>query len=281
LFIGILKENPSLKERQMATNQHFYFPFGQKLSKVSQADTSPKKAFVLGVYASAVHARWVDQNGLQKVAALAVATEPSIFWTGEGAEKIISGIKIPEELGRLVLPKNIGMNGPSGRALDDLYLKPLGLSRDDAWLCDLLPESRVNEQQGKAIEEQYTCLVEEHDLSPATIAPFKKRELDSAERRSEILKELEDSQAETLILLGDLPIKWFLRFYADRKFSKLSDFGDADSDYGKSHDLIINGKVFHVIALCHPRQAAGLGRSSTKWGVLHQDWVKTASQLTA
>jgi hypothetical protein len=51
----------------------YYFPFGQELRKVEQKDKNSKKAFVLGVYASAVHARWIDENGRQKVAALAVA----------------------------------------------------------------------------------------------------------------------------------------------------------------------------------------------------------------
>lgn len=35
----------------------FVFPFGSQLKKVEQADKSPKKVFVLGVYASAVHAK--------------------------------------------------------------------------------------------------------------------------------------------------------------------------------------------------------------------------------
>ncbi len=36
------------------------FPFGQKVKEVVQKDRIPKQVFVLGVYASAVHARWVQ-----------------------------------------------------------------------------------------------------------------------------------------------------------------------------------------------------------------------------
>ena len=41
----------------------YYFPFGQELHPLVQEDKSPKKIFVLGVYASAVksyvkHLRW-------------------------------------------------------------------------------------------------------------------------------------------------------------------------------------------------------------------------------
>jgi hypothetical protein len=103
----------------------YYFPFGKDLKKVEQKDKSPKKAFVLGVYASAVHASWIGTNRKQKVAALAVASEPEIFWTGANAEKIISSIEIPEQLGRFALLVNRNLNGPSGRALNNLFLKPL------------------------------------------------------------------------------------------------------------------------------------------------------------
>ena len=52
------------------------FPFGEEVRKVEQKDRSPKQVFILGVYASAVHARWVNVNGKTVVRALAVASEP-------------------------------------------------------------------------------------------------------------------------------------------------------------------------------------------------------------
>ena len=222
----------------------FFFPFGQSLKKVEQNDRSSKEAFVLGVYASAVHARWIDKNGKQKIAALAVASEPEIFWRGENAEEIINGIQIPSELGKLTLPKDKRLNGPSGRALDEKYLKPLNLNRKTTWLCDLLPYSRVNENQKSAIEKHYTQdLIESNGLLKATIPEFDKKELNSESRREEILLELENSKAEKLILLGDLPIKWFLRFY-DKRFSTLSQFGDTIDVYGREREIKINNSSF-------------------------------------
>ena len=259
--------------------ERYFFPFGQELRKVEQKDKSPKEAFVLGVYASAVHARWVDKNGKQVVSALAVASEPEIFWRGDHAETIISGIDIPDELGTLTVPKDSRLNGPSGRALDKLFLKPLGLTRENVWLCDLLPYSRLNENQRKAIEENYTKeLISKYNLTPATIPPFIKKDLNSPPRREEILQELEDSKAETLILLGDLPIYWFLRFF-DKRYSKLSQFGETPDTYGKAHPISINGKIYKVIPFCHPRQADRLGTSNSKWGSLHDYWVKNQGQL--
>jgi hypothetical protein len=254
----------------------FYFPFGQSLKKVQQVDRTKKKAFVLGVYASAVHARWIDKDGKQKVSALAVASEPCIFWTGENAEQIISSIAIPKKLGTLTVPSDKNLNGPSGRALDRLYLKPLGLDRKSTWLCDLLPESRVNKLQRKAIDTHYTAdIIEQFNLKPATVPDFDKKELNSERRREEILEELATSEAESLILLGELPIYWFLRFH-DRRFTKLSQFVEnQDRDaYGRGIEIKINSKSYNVIPLCHPRQADRLGRSNVKWGELHNDWIK-------
>ncbi len=62
--------------------EQYYFPFGQELKKVEQIEKASKDAFVLGVYASAVHAKWLDKNDKQKVSALAVASEPEILWRG-------------------------------------------------------------------------------------------------------------------------------------------------------------------------------------------------------
>jgi len=64
----------------------YQYPFGQPLIPVIQKDRGPKKVFVLGVYASAVHAKWRDQFGTVLVQALAVASEPYIFWRGDGVE---------------------------------------------------------------------------------------------------------------------------------------------------------------------------------------------------
>ena len=107
-----------------------------------------------------------------------------------------------------------------------------------------------------------------YNLKPATVPLFDKKELNSSSRRAEILQELEESKAETLILLGDHPIYWFLRFF-DKRDSRLSQFGETPETYGKSHPIKINDRTYNVIPLCHPRQADRFGASSTKWGKLH------------
>lgn len=202
------------------------FPFGMPLKRLVQLDKSPKKVFVLGVYASAVHARWIGPDKKIKVRALAVASEPYIFWRGEGAENIIAGIHIPEGIGYL-MPAEQQLNGPSGRALDEFFLTPLGFKREDAWLCDIVPHSLMNPSQKRAIEAKYEPIREQFGLPEVTIPPVNKSFMDN-KRRQEIIEELELSKARTLILLGDIPIKLLLAGLTDKK--RLSDFGSNSED---------------------------------------------------
>src|SRR5438477_1553938 len=100
----------------MSDQLPFMFPFGQRMERVvHRPDGRHKRAFVLGIYSSAVHARWVGSDGAQKVSALAVSSEPEIFWSGRNA-----GFSIPvidPRLGRFE-PAAPANNGPSGRALE-------------------------------------------------------------------------------------------------------------------------------------------------------------------
>lgn len=250
---------------------NYIYPFGSELRKVKQQDKSPKKVFVLGVYASAVHAKWIGVDGKVKVTALAVASEPEIFWRGNDAEQIISKIDIKAGCGRLV-PADKRFNGPSGIVLDELFLSPLGLTRNDVWLSDILPYTRLNPNQLNAIEKHYNPLIAKFGLPPCTIPKFSTSELWSIERIGEILDELQQSQADTVILLGELPVKHFLAHFT--KYRKLSDFGTTPDTYGKIHELSIEGKTYRVLPLVHPRQAAALGKNSPEWQMLHQNWLK-------
>jgi uracil-DNA glycosylase len=255
---------------------HGFFPFGQPVEEVDQKDRTPKRVFVLGVYASAVHARWVNPEGKDVVKALAVASEPEIFWRGENAESIISKITIPSDLGAL-LPADSKFNGPSGKALDELILEPLGLNRNSTWLCDLVPYSCVNATQMKAIERSYNPRVEVYSL-PKHSVPSLPQPLTDEARRNEILDEIIESKADSLILLGDQPIRWFLSDF-DNRWKNLSDFGEPLLNYGILHETSFRGKPIKILPLAHPRQIAKLGSSSDKWFSAHQFWLKNHANM--
>jgi hypothetical protein len=251
------------------------FPFGEPVRRVEQMDRSRKRVFVLGVYSSAVHAEWLGANGKRLVNALAVCSEPDIFWRGEGAAELISRIRVPPDLGRLV-PAPARFNGPSGVALDELILSPMGLVRSDAWLCDLVCHSCLNPQQEAAVRRAYLPLARSHGLSVPSV-PTVPRVLADSERRAAILGELMESDAEVLVVLGDQPLRWFLRPLA-RAHPRLADFGATPAAYGRAHPVTVGGREIAVVPLAHPRQIARLGRSSQRWFDLHAHWMSDVAR---
>lgn len=249
---------------------NYYFPFGQELHPLAQEDKSPKKVFVLGVYASAVHARW-KKDGQIICQALAVASEPRIFWDGnpEEAKAIIDAIAIPKELG-ILEPAGRQLNGPSAKVLDENILAPLGYTRQDAWLCDCLPETRLNPSQVKALKDKYIPLIKEYNLNPVTI-PVRPSSFCDKARSAAITEELLQSQAELLVLLGDIPIAQYLKKVAEVPCSTLSEYV-ALYGYGNRTAVSIRGKTIQVLPLAHPRQIGALGAHSEKWFLIHQNW---------
>ena len=250
------------------------FPFGQPIRRVVQADRGPKRVFVLGVYASAVHARWVNIAGKQVVKALGVASEPYIFWKGEGAEEIISQIRIPEKAGRLESAGR-SLNGPSGRSIDEHFLGPLGLTRDDAWLCDLVPHSCMNTAQANAVKNHYARLVMEMGLPPVEW-PDVPVPLANDARLTQVAAELRKSNADVVITLGDQPLRWFAPAFGS--YRSLRDYGKNSDTYGQLHAIEIEGRQRHLLPLVHPRQAARLGGHNRIWAELHSSWVRNVAK---
>lgn len=250
----------------------YRFPFGEKVNTLTQQDKTPKDIFVLGVYASAVHAKWVKDKFVI-CQALAVASEPYIFWDGnpEEAQTIIDRIHIPEEVGRLVLP-NRNLNGPSAKILDEKILAPLGYKREEAWLCDLLPQSRLNQNQQKVIKEKYNPLISQYHLNPVTVPPKNGSFYDS-ERCKEITDEILSSKAEKLVLLGDNPIKQYLSKVCDIDFSSLGEY-TKKYGYAKPYPINIAGKYIEIIPVTHPRQIGGLGEFNAYWFETHEKWME-------
>lgn len=247
------------------------FPFGEPVREVRQEDREPKCLFVLGVYASAVHAKWVGPDNKGGIRAVGVASEPYIFWCGDGAEEIVARIPVPSSAGRLELAAK-QYNGPSGLPLDKYFLTPLGLDRSKAWLSDLVPHSCMNPSQKKAIQESYEPLVG-NALLPAVSWPSVPSSLADETRCKEILAEIVDSGAHVVMLLGDEPIKWFLNHFDDR-WTKVAHFGKTATEYGRLHSCQLQDLKIDVLPLVHPRQAAGLGHCDPEWRSLHDAWVK-------
>jgi uracil-DNA glycosylase len=188
------------------------FPFGMPIKPVQQEDRSQKRVFVLGVYASAVHALWLDDKDDSVIInALAVASEPEIFWRGDKPEDIVAKVKLAVGAGSLV-PASRTLNGPSGIALDELFLAPLGVCRDQAWLCDLLPESTCKPNQAAALGREYLPRMARLGLPSYQFPPVPK-ELMTAARATEVEEKILEASPSVLVTLGDPPLKWFASRY--------------------------------------------------------------------
>ena len=251
------------------------FPFGMPVLPLVQKEKNCRQIFVLGVYASAVHARWIDPKGRTVINALAVASEPEIFWRGDNAQEIVESISVPEQAGRLTASDK-QLNGPSGRALDRQFLEPLGVNRNDTWLCDLLPVSRMNPNQAKALARAYAPRMQEWDL-PCYDLPPVPNELASPERRLEIEGEVRKAHPSIFITLGDKPLQWFTRYFGSK--GRLSAYGESTKEYGQLHDIRIADIDMKLLPLVHPRQAGALGAHSDKWRSLHSFWTEKVAPV--
>lgn len=231
---------------------------------------------MLGVYASAVHARWCNKDGKELVQALGVASEPNIFWRGENAKDGVSRIDVPDDAGSLE-PAAERFNGPSGRSLDDNFLNPLGLERNHVWLCDCIPHSCMNQCQSNALEREYYKVADHLGLSPVNW-PHPPTQIPQ-DRVDEIAHELSESQAEIMITLGDNPLKWFasLKFGSKRR---LHSFGKNRNDYGRFHKVQFRERTLRLLPLAHPRPVSRIWKHDTDWANLHKTWEQqVAPQL--
>ena len=253
----------------------YQFPFGEKVKRLEQQDRSPKKVFVLGVYASAVHAKWVNRGSVV-CQALAVASEPYIFWDGDinDAREIIEQINIPPEAGKLMLPY-AGLNGPSGKVLDENILKPLGVERRESWLCDMLPESRLNPNQQKVVEKKYNPLIGKCNLNKVTV-PIEDGKFCDNKRCEEITNEILISKADVLVLLGDMPIRQYLNRVCSTDFVNLRDYTNKYG-YGQTKFIRLAERTISIMPIAHPRQIGSLGSSNQIWYDKHKIWEKFLS----
>lgn len=260
----------------MDTVDQAVFPFGLPVVKLFQTDRTPKKVFILGVYSGTVQARWLERSGKILARALPVASEPELYWCGdqERAEQIIKSINIPEELG-LLIPEGKEINGPIGRSLDKLFLEPLGVIRQDSWLCDMIPFSLMNRGQRKAIK-RYSRLIAGSSLLPSSVPSTElKIQLVDSSRREEILAEINESKAEILISLGDLPLKMFLSHHGLEKV-RLADY----SIYGRLHPIKLGDREIQLLPLIHPRDTLRESGYATRWFEYHKRWLeKDAKEL--
>ena len=250
----------------------WHFPFGAPAPVVRQQALEGARAFVLGVHAGAVVAKWIDALGTLRSVAIAVASEPHLYWRGDDEAQVIAAVRPPAIAGRLH-PPGFDLNGQVGRALDQHFLRPLGLTRATAWLCDLMPEYRLNDAQRETIQRSYAPLARKLGLPAATIPRLPAKFAD-AHRIEQIVEEFLASGAETLITLGDTVLREFARPLRISEHATVAGFGLRHFEYGASHPFTLRGRKFQLMPLVHPRQAASLGGHTPQLVSVHAIWAR-------
>ena len=83
------------------------------------------------------------------------------------------------------------------------------------------------------------------------------------------------SEADLLVLLGDIPIAQYLKRVPAVPYSTLGEYVDKYG-YGTPTETVIREKTIRVLPLAHPRQIGALGAHSERWFQAHKAWENRA-----
>jgi hypothetical protein len=239
------------------------FPFGATLAPVQPSAASARRILVLGVYASALHARWKYGSGRRDyVAALAVDNEPTPFWDGRDQEDRIASVRPP--FGQL-LPTP--QNGCSGKALDEHYLQRLNLLRGDCWITDLHNRYLAQRAQRLAFERAYRAVGAQ--APPWTLPPRTGTVHPSKARLRELQAEFTTASPRWVITLGAEPLDVLGLPRLDK------------ATYGRASRAVIWGREVGLLAFTHPRNAGRLGAFSQDWYDRHKTWSDEEASTVA
>ena len=256
----------NLDEEALADMETYQFPFGRSHGPTPpQTPIGEADLFVVGVYPSALHAAWFAPGGRRLCQALAVDIEPWSFWDGADAAQRVQEIAagVPPEAGKLE-PADPRWNGPSGRTLREMYLKPLG--NPSCWITDLHDLYYISDGNARAIEKHYAHLAKRLDLPEARLPSRPPRVQPSPERLSTLEEEFLVSGAGWVLTLGNEPLP--VLFPEGPRRLVLEGYGEPVMR------MLFGRYEVTAIHFCHPRQAAGLGRSSVRWAETHAAWIE-------
>lgn len=197
-----------------------------------------------------------------------MADEPEPFWDGTGHQAVLQRVaqRVPPQAGSL---RDAGdHNGRAGRTLNDHFLSPLGLVRDDIWVADIQNYYLASDGQVQRVKKSYAPFAESGVVPPAELIPRASRPSinDLADDRSPSLRdEWEEASPEWLITLGDEPVKVL----------GLTDL--RDTEYGQPRTATVMGREVYHLALVHTRQAGRHGSYSQEWHDRHHEWLRGLS----
>ena len=113
--------------RPEGTTVEHWYPSVRAADPVrEQADRGPKRVFVLGVQARAVHARWCDWRKADRQGC-GGGLPPCVFWCGDGWKRFSRESHVPPQAGYREPPAG-NLDGPSRKSIDEHSLRPFELT---------------------------------------------------------------------------------------------------------------------------------------------------------
>jgi hypothetical protein len=133
----------------------------------------------------------------------------------------------------------------------------------------MVPHALSDRGQQSAIQKRYEPLRQRFGLHESTV-PLKPansagwRDLVEVER---LVQELEQSQADTIISLGNPVIEHFLNRVCVTPIPRLT-----PEDYGAVRQVVMKGGArYQVVCLAHMRVTTI--RPMDRWRIAHEDWI--------
>lgn len=251
------------------------FPFGQPSGRCQPQRVAEAEAFVMGVYPSALHIRWVNQDF--RVAALAVDEEPWPFWDGADQDQRVQTWQTKvgwQPAWGKVAPAG-RLNGSSGVSVRDHVLNALGIEIGRVWLTDAVPFFHVHRgpgTQGAAMSSRYDVFARQHGLPlhnlPDRPSPDRLIQYAVEQELVRLREELLDSKASLVITLGNEALAVAAALVEGDLPRALS----PGATYGATSTTRIEGRTIQVLPLVHPGQRAAV------WRAAHDRWRESRAE---
>ena len=237
------------------------FPFGQPVLPRPPSAASPRPVFILGAYPSALHVAWKPLGAGRPIRAVAVENEPEPFWDGENEEAHIAAWKQAvrfdaRPLGRIA-PAG-PLNGVNGRWLSENVLAPLGITRADVWLTDVLDTYRCGAELADRLDITYVAFVADSSDMHLAVHSLQAQPADEAivdealtNHRERLTRELRTARPRLIITLGNAALRVLRELVAVDSTAHAPERLDP-SDYGRSVPVTTDGSSGEWIALAHP-----------------------------
>jgi uracil-DNA glycosylase len=264
----IPRSRPPLGRRLPLSSGMGVFPFGAPvLACAVEVPTDSYPVAVVGAYPSAQHVRWRPPPGFGRpVAALPVDNEPAPFWDGTHAEELIDSWHsrfFSLDWGTVSAPA--GLNGSSGRDLDQRWLRPLGYERSEAFITDCLSTARISNGVKQRLADRYDPVAKALAAPSVQMDPHPSEGAIVAEALNEhadrLAAQVVGAAPDMIVTLGNA---------AARVIAALG--GQAEREavltpatYGQERRVVLGGQTMRWQALVHPATPKVWADRHTAW----------------